>query len=187
MRGTREQAAGNRERIVEAAARLFRTQGFDGVGVDAIMKAAGLTHGGFYGHFGSKSDLVAEAVTSGLAENAKKQKSQSSVEELVARYLSPEHRLDIATGCLISAVGGELPRQTDKVRAPVTAYVSGQISRIADLVSARSAEARRKRAIATLSGLVGALILARAVGDPALSDEILDSARACLGETLDEK
>ena len=66
MRVTREKAAENRERIVDTASRLFREKGFDGVGLDAIMKDAGLTHGGFYGHFGSKDDLAAEAVTRAL-------------------------------------------------------------------------------------------------------------------------
>src|SRR3981081_2139729 len=69
MRVSREKAAENRERIVETAARLFRENGFDGVGGDAIMKGAGLTHGGFYGHFASNDDLAAEAVTRALERN----------------------------------------------------------------------------------------------------------------------
>src|SRR5271157_4449503 len=84
MRVSREKAAENRERIVEAAARLFREQGFDGVGVDAIMSAAGLTHGGFYGHFGSKDDLAAEAVTRALQRGIEKQSRYTNLGDLVS-------------------------------------------------------------------------------------------------------
>src|SRR5260221_5568151 len=79
MRVSREKAAENRERIVETAARLFREHGFDGVGVDAIMKGAGLTHGGFYGHFASKDDLAAEAVTRALERYAEEDRPFTDV------------------------------------------------------------------------------------------------------------
>lgn len=94
MRVTREKAAENRERIVLAASRLFRDKGFDGVGVDAIMDAVGLTHGGFYRHFGSKEALAEEAVAQGLAAGAERLAGLSALDRFVAGYLSPAHRED---------------------------------------------------------------------------------------------
>src|SRR5260370_34820347 len=91
MRVSREQAAENRRRIVDTASRLFRERGFDGVGVDAIMSSAGLTHGGFYGHFGSKDDLAAEAVMRALERSAEKQSSYTTLTELRSKYLPERH------------------------------------------------------------------------------------------------
>ena len=99
MRVSREKAAENRERIVDTASRLFREKGFDGVGLDAIMKDAGLTHGGFYGHFGSKDDLAAEAVTRALERSMKKQGRFTNLDDLVSDYMSERHRADRANGC----------------------------------------------------------------------------------------
>jgi len=94
MRVSREKAAENRERIVDTASRLFREKGFDGVGLDAIMKDAGLTHGGFYGHFGSKDDLAAEAVTRALERSVKKQGRFTNLDDLVSDYMSERRRAD---------------------------------------------------------------------------------------------
>src|SRR5579875_2486409 len=101
MRVTREKAAENRERIVAAAARLFREKGFDGVGLDAIMEDAGLTHGGFYRHFRSKDDLAAEAVACGLAAAAERHAALPSLSAFVSSYLSRRHRDDCAGGCMV--------------------------------------------------------------------------------------
>ncbi|MEA2814036.1 MAG: TetR/AcrR family transcriptional regulator, transcriptional repressor for nem operon, partial [Rhodospirillaceae bacterium] len=107
MRVSREKAAENRERIVDAAARLFRDKGFDGVGVDAIMKDAGLTHGGFYGHFASKEALAAEAVACAFGRSAARQSDIDSLGELVSDYLSERHRADRANGCAVAALGAD--------------------------------------------------------------------------------
>ena len=178
MRVTREKMAENRERIVATAARLFREKGFDGVGVDAIMQGVGLTHGGFYRHFRSKDDLAAEAVAYGLAASAEKQAVLASVDDLVAAYLSPAHRDNRGGGCVMAALGGDMARQGIAVRRKLTSHVRGQLDRLADWLVGGSAAARRQQAIATLAGLVGAMVLARAVDDRALSDEILAAARA---------
>ena len=98
MRVTREKAAENRARIVATASRLFRDKGFDGVGLDAIMKEAGLTHGGFYGHFSSKEDLAAEAVAHALEQGAELQSRYTNVPDLVSGYLSESHLADRANG-----------------------------------------------------------------------------------------
>src|SRR5262245_65554969 len=96
MRVTREQAVENRERIVQTAARLFRERGFDGIGVADLMKEAGLTHGGFYGHFESKDDLMAQSLGEALAKGGWLQrltgKPKPSFTDVVRAYLSPRHR-----------------------------------------------------------------------------------------------
>jgi TetR/AcrR family transcriptional regulator, transcriptional repressor for nem operon len=182
MRVSREKAAENRQRIVEAAARLFRDDGFDGVGVDAIMKEARLTHGGFYGHFASKEALMAEAMEHAVERSTAWQKRLGSLSELVAGYLSDRHRDDRANGCAVAALGAEVARQGPALRKTVTAGVRLQIGRIVSMLKRGTPDARRRRALATYAGMVGALTLARAVDDPALAQEILLAARETFGK-----
>jgi len=182
MRVTREQAAAHRERIVQVASTLFRKHGFNGIGVADIMKAAGLTHGGFYGHFASKDDLTAEACACALSPERWKEAIASStaggLEAIVNAYLSPKHRNDRAHGCLIAAVGSDIVRQPRAVRRAVTQGFQSLIEVLRGVMPSRSPAARRKQALATMAGLVGALILSRAVDDSKLSDEILEAAAA---------
>jgi TetR/AcrR family transcriptional repressor of nem operon len=182
MRVSREQAAENRKRIVETASRMFREKGFDGVGVDAIMKGAGLTHGGFYGHFGSKNDLAAESVSRALERSSERQSRFTDLGDLVSDYLSERHCADRANGCAIAALGADVVRQGKGVRRGVTAYVRTQLDRFSHLLRDGTAANRRKRAITTLAGIVGALTLARAVDDATLSKEILAAARGAFGK-----
>jgi TetR/AcrR family transcriptional repressor of nem operon len=184
MRVSRQAAAENRERIVEAASRLFRDGGFDGVGVDAVMKEAGLTHGGFYGHFASKQALMAEAMARALDRSLAWQAGIKSLDELARGYLSLRHRADRANGCPVAALGADVARQGPALRRTLAASVRGQIDRIAALLRRGTPAARRRRAIATYSGMVGALTLARAVDDPALSREILAAARETFGKEM---
>jgi len=182
MRVSREQAAENHERIVDTASRMFREQGFDGVSVDAIMQEAGLTHGGFYGHFKSKEDLAAQAMTRALDRAVERQSKFTDLAGLVSNYLSPRHCADPGNGCTIAALGADIAREDTAVRRGLTAHIRAQFDRIAALLKAGGAAHRRKRAIATLAGMVGALTLARAVDDAALSREILAAAREVFGE-----
>jgi TetR/AcrR family transcriptional repressor of nem operon len=182
MRMTREKAAENRARIVETASRLFREKGFDGVGLDAIMKEAGLTHGGFYGHFTSKEDLAAEAVARAAEQGTGWQSRYTNVADFVSDYLSESHFADRANGCVLAALGGDMARRGEGVRSPVTTYVRAALERLAGLCRGTAA-VRRRRAITTLAGVVGAMTLARAVEDPVLSDEILSTARQVFGNT----
>jgi TetR/AcrR family transcriptional regulator, transcriptional repressor for nem operon len=182
MRVTREKAAENRARIVATASRLFREKGFDGVGLDAIMKEAGLTHGGFYGHFSSKEDLAAEAVARALEQSAGLQSRYTNVADFVSDYLSESHFADRANGCALAALGGDVARRGEGVRSGVTSYVRTALERLAGLCRGTAA-ARRRRAITTLAGVVGAMTLARAVEDSALSDEILSTARQVFGSS----
>ncbi|HET6220514.1 MAG TPA: helix-turn-helix domain-containing protein [Dongiaceae bacterium] len=181
MRVSRQQAAENRQRIVEVAARLFRDDGFDGVGVDAIMKEADLTHGGFYGHFASKDALMAEATAHALDRSTAWQQRLGSLAELVAGYLSDRHRIDRANGCAVAALGADVARHGPTLRKTMTAGVRQQIDRIVSLLKRGTPASRRRRAIATYAGMVGALMLARSVGDPALAREILIVARDAFG------
>ena len=181
MRVSREQAAGNRTKIVDVASRLFREKGFDGVGLDEIMREAGLTHGGFYRHFGSKDDLAAEALTKALVRGTEKLSRFTDLDGYVAAYLSDVHCADRGDGCGLAALGSDVAREGTGVRHAVTDYVAARLGWIAGLFGG-SAAVKRKRAIATLSGLVGALTLARAVDDPALSKEILAAAREAFGK-----
>ena len=179
MRVTREQAAAHRERILDVAGTLFREQGFDGIGVADIMKQAGLTHGGFYGHFKSKDRLAAEITARVLGRKGWPERltgtPNPSFAEVVRKYLSPRHREDAGQGCLLAALGSDVVRQPRSVRRAFTDGLRLRVKALQELLPSRSA-ARRQKALATMAGLVGALILARAVDDPQLSDEILDAA-----------
>jgi TetR/AcrR family transcriptional regulator, transcriptional repressor for nem operon len=184
MKVSREQAALNRERILEAAAQLFRQRGFDGIGVADLMKEAGLTHGGFYGHFSSKEELIAEASERALTSTfafLSRQAERGGSDPLSAvanSYLSSRHRDDPGTGCLLAALGPDVSRQGRAVRRTVTDYVHSAVDLLTTLVPGKSKAARRQNAISTYATLVGTMVMARAVDDRALSQEILDAGLA---------
>lgn len=184
MKVSREQAARNRERVVEAAGQLFRERGFEGIGVADLMKEAGLTHGGFYGHFSSKEDLIAEASARALAETLASlsqvaHRAPGDPLSAVARaYLSTNHRDDPGTGCFLAALGPDAARQSARVRRAIAGYVRCAIDLLVKLVPGESKAVRRQKAISTYATLVGAMVMARAVSDRALSQEILDAGLA---------
>ena len=187
MRVTREQADANREKILEAAGRLFRERGYDGIGVADIMKRAGLTHGGFYGHFASKDDLAAEITARVLGRRGWAERITRSAEPsfggVVRGYLSPRHRDDAGRGCLFAALASDVVRQPRSVRRAFTEGLRDRVDTLRHLLPGRSSAARRRRALATMAGMVGALVLSRAVDDPALSDEILEAAASTLARS----
>jgi len=187
VRVTREQAAANREKILEVAGALFRERGFDGIGVADIMKRAGLTHGGFYGHFASKDDLAAEITARVLGRSGWMERltgtQRPSFSDLVRQYLSPRHRDDPGRGCLFAALGSDVVRQPRSVRRAFTEGLRLRVDALARLAPGRSAAARRQKSLATMAGLVGALILSRAVDDPKFSDEILEAAATSIGRS----
>jgi len=180
MKVSREQAAENRARVIEVASRLFREKGFDGIGVADIMKGAGLTHGGFYGQFASKDDLAAEACAQTLDRSIARWMQLSAGDDplaaIVNSYLAPSHRNAPGSGCALSALSGDAVRQPDAVRRVFTQALQSFVGILTKLVSAASRPARRRKALATMAGLVGAVILSRAVNDAGLSDEILNAA-----------
>ena len=181
MRVSKEQAAANRERILDAAARLFRERGIAGTGVDALAEAAGMTHGSLYSHFGSKERLAAEAVGRAAAGNDAGTSQAGTLAEFVDGYLSPRHRDAAGAGCVLAALGSEVRRQDAPVRDSFTAGVRRMAARIGNLLPGRASPQREDEALAVVATLVGALILSRAVDDAALSDRILAAARHATG------
>lgn len=181
MRVSREKAAEHRDRIVESAGSLFREKGFDGVAVADLMKAAGLTHGGFYGHFESKDALVAEAVSRILGGSVERWRKYAeddpggALARIVTRYLSAETRDNPASACAVPSLGAEVTRQGPAARRAFTEGIRGLLSTLGGLMRRRSEDRRRAEAIATLASLVGAVVLARAIDDKALSGEILSA------------
>jgi TetR/AcrR family transcriptional repressor of nem operon len=179
MKVSRETCAENRERIVEVAGKLFRERGFDGIGVADIMNAAGLTHGGFYGHFESKDALAAEASRAALARSAAnwdkvvESTPDRPLRVLLERYLSGRHRDDPGRGCMFAALAADAARRDGAVRSIFTEGLRRFVDILARVAPGASRGARRRRALSSMSEMVGALILARAVDDPALSEEIL--------------
>lgn len=177
MRVSREQVAANREAIVKAAGKLFREKGFDAVTVAEAMQAAGLTHGGFYGYFPNKDALFAAAMERAIADAAG---GADSIPARARRYLTTRHREDMAGGCPVAALAGEMPRREGEARAKMTASLRAQIERMAATAPGEDPAARRRAAIGSWSAMVGALILARMSQDDALGEEVLAETRAWL-------
>ncbi len=174
-RVSQEQAKLNRQRVVDVAANLFRERGLHGVGVADIMASAGLTHGGFYGQFTNKDALAAEAFDAAIAEDRR-----GDVDTILENYLSPGHVRAPGRGCPLAALANDVSREpTDSpVRSRFTRGVEGLASILANLTPKASRDRRRQRSLATLSTLVGAVVLARAVNDEALANELLQAAHA---------
>ena len=178
MRVSKEKSAENRERILEAAARLFRERGLSGVGVDALTEAAGLTHGSLYSQFGSKERLAAEALVHALTTSSARMRDARTLNDYMARYLSADHLEGLGDGCVIAALAGEMPRQGATIRHRFTDAIRGMGKKIAGL--APGGARPEDEALAIVATMVGALILARAVDDQELSGRILGAARARL-------
>jgi TetR/AcrR family transcriptional repressor of nem operon len=182
MRVTQAVAGRHREEIVHAAGTLFRERGFDGVGISDIMQAAGFTHGGFYKHFASKDDLSAEASAAALAASASTWAgiaggaTGNPLEALVDHYLSPRHYAQRGTGCAFAALAADAPRKSRTVRQAFGEGLKPFIAILTDVVTGRTRSAKRKKALAVMSQLVGAVMLARMVDDADFAREILDAA-----------
>jgi TetR/AcrR family transcriptional repressor of nem operon len=182
MRVSKEQAAENRELILKAASRLMRERGISGVGVDALTEAAGMTHGSLYSQFGSKERLVEEAVAYAIAAKGREMPEVFALSDYVSEYLSEAHRDMPGSGCPFAALCCEMPRQSRGVRERFTAGVRGMIGQLSGRMdSGLKQRQREEKALATVASLVGALVLARAVNDPKLSDDILRATKNRLG------
>ena len=179
MGHSRAEKAKTHRHIVSIASKKFREEGLAGVGIAELMKEAGLTVGGFYKHFGSRDDLVAEALSSAFGgwqrrvDAAKAGGPSVSLAKLIDHYLSEAHRDNPGTGCAFSALAPEIARSDKRTRALTTEQIRNDIHLIAGLIPGRDAHAARSQAILTFGALVGAMSLARAVSDEALSREIL--------------
>src|SRR5215470_2442115 len=171
MRYPVEETAAKHHRIVKEASRLFRERGFENVSVAEVMKAAGLTHGAFYAHFGSKEELQAAAVAYGQKvslERVQRSDGKKTKESYADRYLSRRHRDNPGDGCTMAALAQEVARSTPAVK---TALEQG----LEEILSARGGD--RREAIFRAAAMIGGIVLARAVQNPRFSDEILTSVR----------
>jgi TetR/AcrR family transcriptional regulator, transcriptional repressor for nem operon len=171
------------ERIVGVAARAIRRSGYDGTGVADIMKEAGLTHGAFYSHFSSREAMLTEAAEKACAESAAAAARVigtappgKALQSMLANYLSSAHVEHIELGCPLAALGSETSRQTPEVRRVATQHIKEMIDLIARQSPDWGQSGAHQRALVTVATMVGALLLSRAVDDPALSDDLRKSA-----------
>lgn len=182
MRVTREQMAQNRLRILDAASELFREKGFDTVTVAEVMNAAGLTHGGFYGHFNSKEDLVAKTIDHVFKVDSS---APFYLSDYVERYLSPLHRDNPSKGCPTAGMAAGTRHQSAAARHAMSDGTRAQIDRIASGIKGEPAE-RRRLAIVSWAAMVGTMIIARGIEDQALSNELLSETRTWIDEAIGE-
>jgi AcrR family transcriptional regulator len=178
------------DRIVEAAARIIRKHGYDGVGVADVMKEAGLTHGGFYAHFASRDALLVEALERAGRESVDTviravekhgAKGRSPFRAMVETYLSNNHLSELDIGCPVAALGCDMPRQSEAVREASAARVRHLVAAVRETLP----DASRTAASAVASMLVGALQMARALGDNAEGRALLAATRKSLIQQYD--
>jgi TetR/AcrR family transcriptional repressor of nem operon len=187
MRKSKQETALTRERIVKAAASEFRQHGIVATGLADLMSAAGLTHGGFYRHFDSKDQLVAEAsaaalatTTDKMAEAATREPGRKGLEAMVRRYLSTAHRDNPRDGCLLAALGSELARSDTQTRNAATAAFLKLVDILAGQIDDAKPEEANKRAMAAVSTMIGALTMSRIMNDERLSKSLLRNVKDVL-------
>ncbi|KQB97404.1 hypothetical protein AL073_00130 [Loktanella sp. 1ANDIMAR09] len=183
MRVSRETAQKNRQNVVRTASEQFRTHGYDGIGIAGLMKAAGMTQGGFYKQFENKEALECEATELALNNNfelwAKAIEGKSDPLAAVAQwYLSPQHVPAVGQGCAYAALASEATRQRPALQTIFTSAVAQQIEHLAQALGEQPES--RTEAIQAMSQMIGALILARAVDDEDLQHEILTAGQSRL-------
>ena len=171
------------ERIVSVAARAIRRSGYGGTGVADIMKEAGLTHGAFYAHFPSREVMLAEAADRACAESAAaaadvvaRVPAEQALATMLQAYLSSEHAANAEAGCPLAALGSETARQAPEVRRVTTRHIKAMIDLLARQSPDWGQPAAHERAMLTIAAMVGSLVLARAVDEPALSDSLRETA-----------
>ena len=186
MRHSKDEKTASHERIVNAAAARIRESGTDQPGVAEIMRAAGLTHGGFYKHFESREELIEEAVERALTENQKTvaQMVYEADDPLAAfadSYVSTAHRDDPAHGCGVVALGADVMRVGGVAQDAYRAQVDRYLAYLQSLLDGDDDD-RSKQANVTLSAMVGAVMIARALGPTPRSDELLRDVRDAVRE-----
>jgi TetR/AcrR family transcriptional repressor of nem operon len=182
MRVSRIQAAENRQTVINAASRLFRERGFDGIGLKDLMEGAGLTQGAFYKQFASKEDLAVEASRRAL-ESASRRWSDAAAQNpddplgaVIAFYLSADHREEKMDGCPVVALGSDAARQGTNVKAVFEAGIKAYLEVLGRFIGETDGEESGGKAMAILSTMVGAVTLSRVVNDPDLAQAFLDAA-----------
>lgn len=189
--GTTKEAT--HERIVQTAARAIRKHGYDGVSVADVMKQAGLTHGGFYAHFASREAMLEEALdwaaADGLSRLVRASEAgdrEAPLASLVAAYLSDRHVEHPESGCSLAALGSETARQAPELRRVATRNVGSLARLIASQLPGSDRAEHRAEVLTALASMVGALVLARAVDDPALSRELRGAVTQAIAERAGE-
>ncbi len=183
MRYSAEHKRETRERIVRAASRQFRRRGREGVAIADLMRDLDLTHGGFYRHFGSKEQLLVEAIEKGFEDvrakmqRAADKRSGSELKAVIEEYLSLEHCSNPADGCPMAALVSEIARYPRAVRHKIDRTMGDHINKISRLLPGETESERRRNSLVLFSGMAGALNLARSVTDEKLRQNILQSAR----------
>jgi TetR/AcrR family transcriptional repressor of nem operon len=169
------------EQIVSTAANCFREHGVDGISIANLMKAAGLTHGGFYKHFESRDDLVTQALDSALKSSSARYHSMRKLtfKPFVQNYLSLEHRDNLAEGCAMAALLNDMARASAESRALYSDQFRRSVELVSGLLNSASADSR-SGAMVVLSSMIGALGIARALDDKALSAELLGAVQGYL-------
>jgi TetR/AcrR family transcriptional repressor of nem operon len=180
MKVSRAQSEENRQAVVAEAGRLFREHGFDGIGLSDLMQAAGLTHGGFYKKFTSKDDLARQATANAFAKGRAKwtnliaKTKGNPLAAFVGRYLSPENRDNVGQGCSFVALAADAARRDDPELSRIFETEARAYLDLLDGISSEEPDdATRDRSVAILSTMVGALLMARVVKDPLLSERFL--------------
>jgi TetR/AcrR family transcriptional repressor of nem operon len=184
MRVSRIQAAENRQTVIDVASRLFRERGFDGIGLKDLMKGAGLTQGAFYKQFASKEDLAAQSSARALESAFSRWSAavaanpKDPLGAVMAFYLSMGHREERMDGCPIVALGSDAARQGSDVKASFEAGIKAHLEVLGRLIAEMDGKGPKgkRKAMAILSTMVGAVTLSRAVNDPDLARAFLDAA-----------
>ncbi len=181
MRVSRVQAEANREAVINAASRLFREHGFDGIGLKDLMKGAGLTQGGFYKQFESKDDLAALASRRAMESATRRWSSVAAssnepLQAVVDLYLSAGHRGETGDGCPLVALGSDAARQSPEVRTPFQDGIKAHLQVLEELIPNDGAPGAAEKAMVVLSLMVGAVTLSRIMTDEAMSDRVLEAA-----------
>jgi TetR/AcrR family transcriptional repressor of nem operon len=182
MKKSKVETAKTRQRIVEIASEVIRNQGIDATGVAEIMAAAGLTHGGFYRHFGSKEELVREALAMSRKDfvagtlDAANQGAEAILKHF-QEYVTPGYRDDIGSGCPLAANGSEIVRADVKTRHNATESFRLIFEKAAPFMRSQADQDQTEMAISVLTNMIGALTMSRMVDDPALSEKILEVTR----------
>lgn len=193
MRVSRQQAEENRQTVIDVASRLFREHGFDGIGLKDLMAGAGLTQGAFYKQFESKDDLAAKASRRALESassrwsTAAQANPQNPLAAVIAFYLSMGHRAERMEGCPVVALGSDAARQGPDVKASFEAGIREYLEMLGGWIGEEEGEPGGK-AMAILSTMVGAVVLARAVNDEQMSKRFLQAAAESVlpGSTADD-
>ncbi|WPO43963.1 TetR/AcrR family transcriptional regulator [Tardiphaga sp. 42S5] len=193
MRYSKEHKSAVHTRIVKAASALFREKGSRGAGVVDVMKAIGLTHGGFYQHFKSKDVLFIEALTHAMDQSVARWRKAARgptpthrLKGVVDAYLTPRHRDNLADGCAVATMGAEIARESGAIHEAYAAKLEEMIGVLSERRPEGENAGVRKHALVALSAMVGALVLARATGKGALSQEILVATREGLSAQAED-